>query len=185
MEEEQKPEDFDPDWWDEPPRATPTAARSTRGYQDASAGGSARFWETPAEEARTVETGRRTGGTGGTSPPTWRKRGGVVRYLDWTHCPQCDFGFSPDQERRRTAARVARGCSCSLVVFDRIFIKRQVNWGQLAILCAFGQVLVNCLREKDLESLVHPAQQCIQEHARTFSEWTIVNKPLVSKNIAL
>ena len=39
-------------------------------------------------------------------PP--EERGGVVRYLDWTHCPQCDFGFSPDQEKRRTAARVAR-----------------------------------------------------------------------------
>ena len=25
-------EDFDPDWWDEPPRTTPVAARSTRGY---------------------------------------------------------------------------------------------------------------------------------------------------------
>ena len=54
MEEEQKQEEFDPDWWDEPPRATPTAARSTRGYppqergprkgeKDASVGGSARF----------------------------------------------------------------------------------------------------------------------------------------------
>ena len=34
MEKEKKqgPEEYDPDWWEEPPRETPMATRSTRGY---------------------------------------------------------------------------------------------------------------------------------------------------------
>ena len=32
-------------------------------------------------------------------PP--HQRGGAVRYVDWTNCPRCNFGFSPDQEKLR------------------------------------------------------------------------------------
>ena len=119
-EKEQRPEEYDPDWWEEPPRETPMATRSTRGYP--------RLRGAPAGERRmprseTVPSAERPPPK---KPGQWARgggqeaqkkteepplpphqRGGAVRYVDWTNCPRCNFGFSPDQEKLRACTTEA------------------------------------------------------------------------------
>ena len=112
-EKEQGPEEYDPDWWEEPPRETPMATRSTRGYP--------RLRGAPAGERRMPrleavpgterpppkKPGQWARGRGQEAkketeepPLSPQQRGGAVRYADWTSCPRCNFGFSPEQEKR-------------------------------------------------------------------------------------
>ena len=113
-EKEQGPEEYDPDWWEEPPQKAPMATRSTRGYprlRGAPAGERRmpRLEAVPgAERPPPKKPGQWARGGGQEAqketeepplPP--HQRGGAVRYVDWTNCPRCNFGFSPDQEKLR------------------------------------------------------------------------------------